>query len=439
MSEPLLHVLIINWNGREHLRACFSSLLKNDCGNVEYVLVDNGSEDDSVGFVRETYGSDPRVAVLELERNRGWSGGNNAGIVRALDAGAKYIFLLNNDTWTAPDALRLLVERAEEDPELGALAPKMVMYNNPAIVNSIGLECTLTGASWDRGIGRLDGPAWDAVAAVAGVCGGAFLLRAEAVRRAGLLPEEFTIYLDDLDLCLRIWDAGYRVETCPCAVVRHKFSATLGSGPAARRKYYLNTRNRIWLILRNYPASKLPLTMTVYVIGELRAVGRALLDGEPWRAWAHLRARVAAWLYLPRAFSERARRRRAGLESGRFWPYVRTDRMFCPRIEFPERGWYPERRIQGRWLRPMSRHAFEDIAGGGLRILHANPYPRLGLTEIRVTHEGSQVALLSTRDLSDTVLRLPAGRLEFEALRIFDADSTGETADFGGWIALENV
>ena len=191
MNEPLLHVLVINWNGREHLRDCFDSLTASKYGNARFVLVDNGSTDGSVAFVREHCGHDPRVEFLELSENLGWSGGNNAGIRRAMDAGAAYIFLLNNDTRVSPRAFEKVVALAQATPRVGVVAPKMVLFGQPFLINSVGLLCTPAGTSWDIGAGRLDGPQWNSTKAVIGACGGACLIRAEVFAKTGVLPEEF--------------------------------------------------------------------------------------------------------------------------------------------------------------------------------------------------------------------------------------------------------
>jgi len=439
MNEPLVHVLVINWNGREHLHDCFQSLLEGTYPNAQYILVDNASEDDSVCLVREQFGNDPRVQILECPRNLGWSGGNNFAMARSLEAGADYVFLLNNDTATAPDALEQMIAMAEPRPEIGALAPKMVLFDAPEILNSTGLECSLIGASWDKGVGRLDGPRWNRREVVIGVCGGACLLRAEALRKTGLLPEDFEIYLDDLDLCLRIWNTGYEIWSCPEAVVRHKFSATLGQGTRARYKYYLNTRNRLRVVALNFPILWMPLVKAALLVGEVRAIGRALLEGEPWRVTAHVKAWCAGLGYLPHALIERHRRCRAGLGRCRFWKLVRKDRLFCPGVEVPERGWYTEQSVDGQRLRPMGRQAWEHVPAGRLRLIHSNCYPRLGVTSVCVSMNGAQLAVLSAEGTAVQELDVSEGRLEFQAQHIFDADDTGERSDLGGWIAIERV
>ncbi|HOQ88622.1 MAG TPA: glycosyltransferase, partial [Candidatus Hydrogenedentes bacterium] len=92
-SAPLVHVIVINWNGLEHLEACFDSLLALDYPAFQAVLTDNGSADGSVAFAREKWGDDPRFSALELGANLGWSGGNNAALRQAIVAGARYALL----------------------------------------------------------------------------------------------------------------------------------------------------------------------------------------------------------------------------------------------------------------------------------------------------------------------------------------------------------
>ncbi len=334
MSTPIVHVLIINWNGLEHLEACFSSLLASPYKEVRFVLVDNASTDGSAAFVRQKFGHDPRVEFVLLDKNLGWSGGNNAGMRRALEMGADYVLLLNNDTRVAADAIQRLVALAESEPETGALAPKLLMFDEPRFINSIGLVASTIGAAWDRCIGEVNGPKWDEHVPVIGVCGAGFFIRSEALRKTGLLPEDFGIYLDDLDLSMRLWNAGYTVLTCPESVIYHKFSATMGEGAQARRKYHLNTRNRARIVLRNFPREKFLSTFFDFALGETRAVGRAVLNREWWKAFVHLRTWYESLAYIPAALEERAARRHAGIHECKFWDLIVRRPQFFPGTEF---------------------------------------------------------------------------------------------------------
>lgn len=439
MKAPLVYVLVVNWNGREYLEACFSSLLAGSYENVRFLLVDNGSRDGSADFVRERYGRDGRVEVIECGKNLGWSGGNNVGIRHAITAGAEYVFLLNNDTVTSADAIARLVETAERRPDIGALAAKMVFHDYPDLINSLGVECSIIGCGWDRGFGRLDAPRWNDPCPVIGVCGGACFLRTVALARTGLFPEDFQIYLDDLDLCLRLWNAGYEIWTCPQAVVRHKFGMTMGQSEQYRRKYYLNVRNRFRLIVRNFPWWRMPLIKPVLAYGECRAIGRAALDGEFWKVGAHVRAWASIMGYFPRAFAAHLDQWRRGLGRCRFWKLVRKDRLFFPGVELPQDGWYAQWTVNGRRVCPISTRAWKQTQGGPLRITHVNCYPRLGETDIEVRVNGVAVASLKSRDRDATVIEVSPGRIEFISKRIFYAEDTGEAADFGGWVGVEEL
>lgn len=433
MEKPLVHVLVINWNGIQHLPECLDTLLASTYERIRVVLIDNASTDGSVAFARERYGRDPRFEVLECPSNLGWAGGNNAGIRAALDAGADYVFLLNNDTAAEPDCIERLVAAAEKNPRIGALAPKMLLYDNVALLNSVGLECSIIASSWDLGIGRLDGERWNQPRKVIGACGGAAFFRTAALRTAGLLPDDFEIYLDDLDLCLRIWDAGFEIWNCPAARIRHKFSATMGEEARARRKYYLNTRNRFRVLARNFPASKWPFAIAAFKVGEIRAVGRALLDGEPWRAGAHVSSWFDAAAYLPKAFAARRTHR----PSGCFWPLIRTDCMFFRGTELPIDGWYRERLFGDLAVRPISASAHCRSRGGRLRLTLLNCYPDLGTASIEVRLNGAPIHVIETRNRAQSDLELDSGQVEFLARRIFYAEDTGELVDLGGWLVLD--
>jgi len=435
MSTPLVHVLVINWNGIDHLEACLSSLFASSYPNFRIVLIDNASTDDSLTYARNAFGADPRLEVLALEHNLGWSGGNNVGIRNAQRADADYVFLLNNDTWTAPDCIANLVKAAETAPDCAGLAPKMLLFDQPTLLNSVGIECSPIGGSWDRGIGRIDSPRWNDIREVLGICGGAMFLRTAALSDPEFLPEEFGIYLDDLDLCLRLRDAGWSLRSCPDAVVHHKFSATYGTGTRARHKYFLNTRNRLWLLLRNFPVATIFHTLPQLLIGECRAIARGMLDGEAWRAWAHVRAWGAALTYLHKARAARRRRTRQDMPIGTFLPMLNTQHQFCPRIVLPNDGFYPPVQHNGREYTPIARHAWTSTPGGYLRVFFCNCYPEAGVPHVRIVQHGTEIGQFHADTASHIDINTTPGKLEFHAETILTLENTGSLHDIGGWVA----
>lgn len=332
MKQPSVYVLVINWNGMEHVDACFRSLLDSSYHNVRFILLDNGSNDASDTYVEEQFGFDSRVKIWRLGANFGWGGGNNAGLTRAIEEGADYVLLLNNDTWTAPEALKELVRLAEANPSTGALAPKMLLYDNPGIINSLGVEVSYIGSAWDSCIGEPDTPERQTSKPVPGVCGGAMFLRVSALRDVGMLDPKFGIYYDDVDLCFRMWQGGYACLSCPTAVVHHKFSATLGKG--GRKKRALAERNRLRFLFLNFPFRYLVCFFPYLILAELRIAGNALRSGERWV----IGIQFAAWLHLLKSTGEIMvlRRGRMKAEYVALFPELITcERMFCPEISLP--------------------------------------------------------------------------------------------------------
>lgn len=433
MTTPLVHVLILNWNGLEHLEVCLDSLGKSDYPNIKFVLIDNASTDNSLAFAESRHGHDPRFDVMALDENLGWGGGNNAGMRAAMEAGAGYVFLINNDTAVAPDTISKLVRLAGEHPDAGALAPKMLMFHQPDILNSLGMVGSRTGSCWDRGIGRIDGPAWGEVVETLAACGGAAFFRVSALEKVGLLDASFGIYFDDVDMCMRLWMAGYKTLTCPSAIVRHKFSASFQSEAGRRRKYYLGTRNRFRIILKNFPLQEWKEWVPQVLLGECRAIGRALLDGEFWQVGAHARAWISTLRFVPAA--RRARREQHPDQDGSdsFWGLIVPAPAFCPALVLPEKGWYPE--VAGK--HPISRHAWRTVDSGRLRISLTNCYAANGPLAVKVTLNGAPLVLLDTQTTPVFEGEVSAGQMDFEAQVILPMEVTGLPHDCGGWVGIE--
>ncbi|MCX8066174.1 MAG: glycosyltransferase family 2 protein [Candidatus Hydrogenedentes bacterium] len=440
----LVSVLILNWNGKEHLEECLSSLTKG-CSreDVEFVVVDNASNDGSVQFVKDTFSHDSRVKVLTLDKNYGWSGGNNRGMQKAIDKGSKYIFLLNNDTKVEQRCIEKLIEFSEEHPEAGAIAPKIILYDQPFLLNSIGLECSIIGSAWDRGIGRVDTPRWNKVEEVIGVCGAGMWLRSEALKITGLLPENFEIYLDDLDLCLRIWMNRYKILTCPDAMLYHKFSSTWKtSTDKEKRKYYLNTRNRFWLIERNFPKGKLPKIIFYLMYGEIKAIANSVRKGELWRISAHAKSWAEAVRYLPEAINTRRLNKQLGENVKEFWRLVKTFPLFCPEVKLPINGWYKDDIVNEFKAFPISKFAWlEHKKDSKLNITVYNFEPQIGEVDINIkTSDGNNFRVVTKH--SETIRinnLLPGTKIEFEANRLFEAEITKKSYDIGGWIRVETI
>ncbi len=284
-NSPAVYVVVLSWNGRNFLQTCLDSLRLQTYSERSIVVVDNGSTDDSQAFIRQHY---PEVILIENACNLGFSAGNNVGMRFALQAGADYVVLLNQDTQVYPRWLEELVRVAEEDPQIGAVASRMFLYTHKTLLNSTGIDMNYAGLAWDRGFGRVDGAEWQRPTEVLGVTGGAMFLRAEALRRVGLFDPLYFAYYEDLDLSVRLWEAGYRLVYAPAARLHHKFSVTLGD--ESPRKNLLMQSNRWRFVLKNFSLRQLLRHGPALLVKEGKFLVGRIRRSDFSRVWLRLRA-----------------------------------------------------------------------------------------------------------------------------------------------------
>jgi len=310
-------VIVVNWNGREHLEVCVGSLLAQTLDGVEVLVVDNASSDGSAAFLRQRFGA--AVRVLEQSENLGYAGGVNAGI-RA--ARGRYLLALNTDTEVAADSLARLVAAADQWPNTGMFAPKILSFDDRGVLDNVGHLLYADGLS--RGRGRLepDRGQYDREEEIILPSGCAVLLRRAMLVDVGVFDPDLFAYCDDTDLGLRARLAGWRCRAVPAAVVFHKYSAA--SAAYSPLKAFLVERNRLWVAIKCLP---MPLLLASPVFTAIRlaaqawgtvsrrgAAGRFASAHSPWTLLAVLvRAYAAALLGLPGAWRKRRavqRRRR---------------------------------------------------------------------------------------------------------------------------------
>lgn len=258
--------VIVNWNGREHLEVCLSSLLGQALAATEVVLVDNGSTDGSVALVHERFGE--AVRVIALDSNRGYGGALNAGICAAR---GRYLFVLNNDTEVDQNCLRALVDTAERCPQAGLCAPKILSFSDRRLIDNVGLLLYPDGMSRGRGRLDVDRGQYDAEEEILLASGCAMLLRREMLADIGLFDEDLFAYCEDTDLGLRAQLAGWRCRYVPKAIVYHKYSAS--TAHYSPLKAFLVERNRLWVAVKCLP---LPLLVMSLPFTALRLCVQAL-------------------------------------------------------------------------------------------------------------------------------------------------------------------
>ena len=349
-------VVIVSWNGRDHLRPCLHALATQTYPNLKVVVVDNASTDGSPELVRNEF---PQVQVIQSSKNLGFAAANNLAI-RATNT--PFVATLNNDTVVDPTWLQALVETAESGPGVGSVASRMVFAHAPEVMNSSGIAIDPVGIAWDRWGGYPASMATEP-GEVFGACAGAALYRREMLDDVGLFSERFFAYLEDVDLSWRARLRRWRCLYAPDALVRHAHSGTLGEG--SPRKRYLLARNKIWMIARCAPAEDLRERLPHIVVYDLGAAAFGVMRQHDF---ASVQGRLAGLAGLPAVLWERGEiqgRRTARIDEIRRW-YAPLDAPW----DVPRRYWH----LSGRW--PTMPAAASQSGHHALNTSNATPISR---------------------------------------------------------------
>ncbi len=240
-------MIIPNWNGRQHLEVCLSSVARQTVRPARTIVVDNGSTDDSTAFIQSRF---PWVEVIALDRNGGFAAAVNRGIGVSDEP---YVALLNNDTELDARWVETMLRALDADRSAGMAACKMLRFDDRRIIDSAGDTFTRGGSPVTRGAGEIDRGQYDRLEYVPGTCAGAALYRRELFENIGVFDEEFVSYYEDVDLSLRAQLAGYQCIYVPFAVCFHKRGATaalLAHFPARMQE-----RNLTAVQIKNLPAA----------------------------------------------------------------------------------------------------------------------------------------------------------------------------------------
>lgn len=263
-NQPRVACIVLNWNGVELLPDCMASLQASTYSAMSIIVVDNGSTDDSLSWLRANH---PEVHIIENGANLHWAAGNNEGIKYALQEGFDHILLLNNDIVVAPDMVEKLVAAIEKEASTGVVGPKIYYHREPNLIWFAGGRMVpWQGRIWHIGIREADKGQFDEVINVDYITGCALMVRRELFGKVGLIDTAFAAYGEDVDLCRRAAGAGYGVELVPGATMWHKVSSSYGI--TSRRKVWLRFRSNLRLYRRYAPKWAWFTTIPLYLIFE---------------------------------------------------------------------------------------------------------------------------------------------------------------------------
>lgn len=293
-------IVILNYNGRGYLEQFLPALIKYSSPH-EIIVADNASTDDSVNLLKKTF---PQVRLIELDKNYGYAGGYNEAL-KLVDS--EYFILVNSDIEVSPGWVDPLIDKLASDKNIAACQPKIRAFHNKEYFEYAGAAggfIDWLGYPFCRGrildnLERDEGQ-YDTDIDIFWASGACFAIRKEIFHQAGEFDSDFFAHMEEIDLCWRIQNMGFKISYCHNSIVFHVGGGTLSSNNP--RKTYLNFRNGLYLLVKNVPLRKLLYTIPFRSILDLVAAIKFLADGNGKHSVAvfkaHWHAAIPAIKYI---------------------------------------------------------------------------------------------------------------------------------------------
>jgi GT2 family glycosyltransferase len=297
--KPTIAIVILNWNGEKLLSRFLPSVISNSRQEgVEIVVADNGSTDHSIQLLRDNF---PEAKILELHTNYGFAKGYNEALRQI---GADYYILLNSDVEVAAGWIDPLIGLMEEDSSIAAVQPKIRSWQKRdefEYAGAAGGFIDKLGFPFCRGrilnVNEKDEGQYDRISSIFWASGACMVVRAELFHKEGGFDPDFWAHMEEIDLCWRLKNIGYKVMYTPYSTVYH-----LGGGSLPYHnphKLYLNFRNSLFLLYKNLPSKKLFKVMTLRMCMDGAAAMKFLAEGNSGGFRSVWKAHAAFYKALP--------------------------------------------------------------------------------------------------------------------------------------------
>jgi GT2 family glycosyltransferase len=240
-AAPKVSVLIPVWNGREHLGMVLSSLRAQTTDDFDVTVVDNGSTDGTLAYLKEEW---PEVRVLPLPENLGYAGGATQGVEAT---NGEHVAFLNDDMELEPDWIEQLVAELDRDPRLGVVTSKVMYHRDRRLIYQAGYEYYVYGWCATRGVHEPDEGQYDLRLPSVGGTGAGSIYRRAALERAGGIDADYFMYCEEVDVGLRVLMAGYTGLYVPSPVAFHVAGAKTGRTPDLQRRLFYRNQLLTWV------------------------------------------------------------------------------------------------------------------------------------------------------------------------------------------------
>jgi len=274
MKKNLVSVIVVNYNGKKWLKDCFDALKNQNYKNIQVIMVDNNSVDDSINYVQINY---PNIEIVKSSDNLGFAGGNNL----ALDiVKGEYVFLLNNDTIIDKDAIGHLKDKLDSNQKIGSLQAKLVLMNEPDKMDSCGSFWTSTTFLYH--VGSYKDQSLDLYNQSFKVfCnkGAAQMIRTELINTLTLFDDDFWAYYEETDFCHRVWLHGSECWYEPKALVYHANGGTSLNFNSELIQFH-NYKNKLMSFIKNFETLNLLKIIPTYIIMSILISFIFILQGK---------------------------------------------------------------------------------------------------------------------------------------------------------------
>jgi GT2 family glycosyltransferase len=303
-ENPLVTVVLLNWNGQRLLAQFLPALLRTTYSPIEIVVADNGSTDNSIHFLESEY---PQVRILKWSENLGFTVGNNSALPYI---SSPYFVLLNTDVEVTPGWLDGMVKIMQGFPEVAAIQPKILSWGEPDKFEYAGAAGGfLDYLAFPFCRGRVfqhletDVGQYDETCEIAWASGACILLRKSVVEEHGLFEPSFFAHMEEIDLCWRLRNHGYKILCFPFSVVYHVGGGTLSKENP--KKTYLNFRNSLMTLLLNLPTHQLIPKIFIRMILDAVYTAKEVLNGKFYLISLMFNAHIHFYQHVPYLLKQR--------------------------------------------------------------------------------------------------------------------------------------
>jgi GT2 family glycosyltransferase len=301
---PFFSIIIVSWNALHHLKTYFPSVAATNYPHFEIILADNASTDGSKQWIRDNY---PNTKIAEFDKNYGYCGGNNRAVPHTK---GNILVFLNNDVRVEPDWLDKLADCFQENQDVAAVQPKMLWdkdSNYFEYAGGAGGFIDQFGYPFCRG--RIfdtleeDQGQYDNESDIFWASGAALAVRKKLFEEIGPFDEDFEFHMEEIDLCWRLWNNGYRVRYCPESTVYHLGGGSLPMN--SPRKLYYNYRNNLRMIWKNSSTHSISWQFMGRYLLDIAAAFKTLAEGDTKSFKAIYRAHRDFWQEFHNTFQKR--------------------------------------------------------------------------------------------------------------------------------------